>query len=211
MIDQVSPKYVSSSPKSTNSLVPVNLLSSTFSKSLKVASSAPKFISSTPKLLTPTPKLLTSIPKVSIATALESSGNRGEVDSENDEDDEDDADDDYDDDNDSLNRDSSSRLSRVDKLSASTKGISKRFSLSPHRLMTSLSRRASLSPLRQKGSNTSASLHINKTDNHPPTPIIEKQSIEGISRSFAGFLTTASVYAGFQDIEDEEREIGSIL
>lgn len=37
----------------------------------------------------------------------------------------------------------------------------------------------------------------------PERTSISDQNIEGISKSFVGFLTTASVYAGFQDIEED--------
>lgn len=72
----------------------------------------------------------------------------------------------------------------------------RRQTLSPQRLMNSISRH-SLSPLRTRSRRKS-------------TLMKDEPTVEGISRSFAGFLTTASMYAGFQDIEDEDREVESM-
>lgn len=68
--------------------------------------------------------------------------------------------------------------------------------LSPQRLINSISKH-SISPLKTKMNRSSSSK-------------LEEPTVEGISRSFAGFLTAASMYAGFQDIEDEDREVESI-
>lgn len=50
----------------------------------------------------------------------------------------------------------------------------------------------------------------NKSDKPERNSMIG-QDIEGVSRSFVGFLTTASVYAGFQDIEDDDEEAKKVL
>ncbi|GME84209.1 unnamed protein product [Ambrosiozyma monospora] len=67
------------------------------------------------------------------------------------------------------------------------------------------------SPKQGVGRAHSRSLSHALSTSHTPTQSVdhtatEDKSIEGISKSFVGFLTTASVYAGFQDLQDEAEE-----
>ncbi|VEU22678.1 DEKNAAC103744 [Brettanomyces naardenensis] len=88
-------------------------------------------------------------------------------------------------------QDSSSRLSRKDSAHQRSSVLSK-LAFSPGRLLASPTRiLQSLSPGRKKDPDVDTSIEA---------------SIDGISRSFAGFLTTASIYAGFQDIEEANEE-----
>lgn len=50
-----------------------------------------------------------------------------------------------------------------------------------------------------------------RADGHQERYSMSEKNIEGVSRSFVGFLTTASVYAGFQDIEDDDEEAKKVL
>lgn len=101
-----------------------------------------------------------------------------------------------------------SRLSlrhRRTSSSASSRSLeARRQAMSPQRFINSISKH-SLSPIKSGvAAIGSPIMHRISSDK------VEEPTVEGISRSFAGFLTAASMYAGFQDIEDEDREVESI-
>ena len=91
----------------------------------------------------------------------------------------------------------------------------RRLTTTSENLINSISKR-SLSPIRTGV--TAVSLIALNSPKMPSLHLEHQRSrhqlseslAEGISRSFAGYLTTASMYAGFQDIEDEDREVESI-
>lgn len=80
----------------------------------------------------------------------------------------------------------------------------RRQTLSPQRLINTISN-YSLSPIKSGVAAIGSPMMRRKSSDKT-----EELNVEGISRSFAGFLTAASMYAGFQDIEDEDREVESI-
>ncbi|ODV85021.1 glycosyltransferase family 1 protein [[Candida] arabinofermentans NRRL YB-2248] len=108
---------------------------------------------------------------------------------------------------------SDERQSLKDTLGSGSESPKRRhFALSPQRLFSTISRAASpikkiptpRFPSHKSSSSTSTPLsHSNSVKSYHSDN--EKLSIEGISKSFVGFLTAASVYAGFQDIEDENQ------
>lgn len=83
----------------------------------------------------------------------------------------------------------------------------RRQTLSPQKLINTISKH-SLSPIKK----VTPMIRIRSGSNNDKSDTDEfnEPNLEGISRSFAGFLTTASMYAGFQDIEDEDREMESL-
>lgn len=88
----------------------------------------------------------------------------------------------------------------------------RKMTLSSQRLVSTISKK-SISPI--KTGVTSVGMVALKPIAMPPIiskkqPEMAESTIDGISRSFAGYLTTASMFAGFQDFEAEDKEVESI-
>ncbi|GMM44910.1 sterol 3-beta-glucosyltransferase [Pichia kluyveri] len=92
----------------------------------------------------------------------------------------------------------------------------KKVTQSSSKLINNISRKT-LSPVRHTVTgvslmniNSSKLSHSKSQSQSNENHDLSESMMQGISRSFAGYLTTASVYAGFQDIEDEDREVESM-
>ncbi|KAG7927080.1 hypothetical protein KL925_002451 [Ogataea polymorpha] len=100
------------------------------------------------------------------------------------------------------------RQTRKDSGLQSQSLTKRHFAFSPHRLITSISRHTSPHKPRPK---SESRVPVPKLHSLPPqrlaSPERDKPSIEGISKSFVSFLTAASVYAGFQDLEGEDQQV----
>ncbi|KAH3668667.1 hypothetical protein OGAPHI_002421 [Ogataea philodendri] len=100
------------------------------------------------------------------------------------------------------------RLTRRDSQTELHSPSKRHFALSPHRLITSISRRTSPHKPRSKSVSRVVTPKLSALPPHRLASLDkDKPSIEGISKSFVSFLTTASVYAGFEDLEGEEQQI----